>query len=544
MMEYKQKLHSLGITLDKSGKQTCPQCSKQRKNKDDKCLSVTFDNEAVLYNCHHCGWHGAVYYRSKNETTKNYRKPLPPKTSDKLEPLYKYFAKRKISEKTLQNYKVSLNMQKEIIFPYYKDGQLVNVKYRTNKQDGQKTFRQEADTEKTLFGMDLVRNTDTLIWVEGEVDVLSMAECGLSAVSVPQGAGENKLECIENCYEFINNFDTHIIAVDNDVAGDKLKLNLLNRLGKEKCKIVNWKQYKDANEALIHDENLKTFIDNAEDITPDGIVNFLDCYDSIYKYNFENDVDYYDSGWQSFNRLVKIRTGRLMVISGYPSRGKSTFVRNLQINLTKNHDWKHLIASFEDDKETSYNALLEMHKEQPIWDIVRNGDVFGETYYYIADHFLHFDIEKMWTVDEICERTEWAVKKYGIKCLTIDPYNRLKNDYKDREDKYIGSILAKLCMLAKKLDILIIFVAHPKKPDGEKIPNMFSISGSADWYNMTDYGIIVHRERLGKDRDSKLSDFPTIFVEKVKNFNLGNPSGGLINLHYVSKKRILVDECA
>lgn len=540
-MEYRQKLNDLGIKLTHSGKQTCPICSETRKNKTDPCLSVTFSDEAVLYNCHNCDFHGAVYYRNKHETIKNYKKPEQPKTTGELKPLYDYFSKRGISSGTLKKYGVSLNEKKEIILPYYKNGELVNVKYRTDLSANKKGFRQESNTEKTLFGMDLIRDVDTLIWVEGEIDVLSLAENGIHSVSVPQGASEDKLECIENCFQFINEFKTHIIAVDNDATGDKLKLNLLNRLGKEKCKIVNWKQYKDANEALVDNQDLYQFIDSAEDIAPEGIINFADCYDLIYKYNFEKDVEFYNSGWPSFNRLVKVRTGRLMVVTGYPSRGKSTWVRNLQMNLTKNHGWKHLIASFEDDKETTYNTLLEMYLERPIWDLVKDEQVFGEPFYYIADHFLTFDVEKMWNVDEICERAELAAKKYGIKCLTIDPYNRLKNDYKDREDKYIGNILAKLSMLAKKLDILIIFVAHPKKPDGEKHPNMYSISGSADWYNMTDYGIIIHRDRL---ENGKLSDRPLIFVQKVKNFNLGNPSGGSTNLLYNSNKRILIDECA
>ena len=30
-MEYRDKLNELGITLRKSGKQTCPKCSKTRK---------------------------------------------------------------------------------------------------------------------------------------------------------------------------------------------------------------------------------------------------------------------------------------------------------------------------------------------------------------------------------------------------------------------------------------------------------------------------------------------------------------------------------
>ena len=66
---------------------------------------------------------------------------------------------------------------------------------------------------------------------------------------------------------------------------------------------------------------------------------------------------------------------------------------------------------------------------------------------------------------------------------------------------------------------------------------MYSISGSGDWYNMADYGIIIHRDR--QQSDGKLSNMPTVFVEKVKNYFLGTPSGGTLTLRYNIDKRIL-----
>lgn len=537
-MEYQDKLKKLGITLTKSGKQTCPNCSHTRKNKDDKCLSVTYTDSAVLYNCHNgCGFEGVVYYRSKYEKKRNYRKPEEPKRTAKTEPLINYFTKRGISEKTLIEYNIGLNDKKEIIFPYYKNGELVNVKYRTNLGNGKKIFRQEKDTESTLFGMDNVKDTDTLIWVEGEMDVLALAETGIYSVSVPQGAGEKKLDCIENCFEFIDQFSEHIIAVDNDANGDILKQTLLDRLGKLNCKIVDWKQYKDANEALINGDNPKIFIDDAQALSPNGVLEFSDNIDKICDYIYGDDDNFYSTGWEDLDKLVKLRTGYLMIVTGYPSRGKSTFVDNLLINLSETYDLRHLVASFESTIPTRYCSLAEMHSKQRFLKLKENNTIIEDNFDFINDHFYNFDIERLWNIDDICTETELAVKRYGIKTLVIDPYNRLDNKFNNgREDLYIGQMLAKLSMLAKKLDILVIFVAHPKKPDGEKCPNLYSISGSSDWYNMADYGIVIHRDR---EQNGKLSNRPLVFVEKVKNFFLGKPSGGELSLLYDPTERIL-----
>lgn len=540
-MNYRQKLQMLGITLEHSGKQLCPQCSATRHDKNDKCLSVTYDKDLILYNCHHCGWSGAVPYNlyHSDERVKTYTRPKEPRKSDNDLWLISYFNQRKISKNTLDKYGISINENNEIQIPYYKNGELVNVKYRTNLPDGKKTFRQEKDAEKTFFGMDLVDKTKPLIIVEGEMDVLALAEQDIYAVSVPQGGSDTKLECIENCYDFVSSFDDYIIAVDNDTTGDKLKGNLIARLGEENCKIVLWGRYKDANEALIGGENLAEFIDNAKEINPSGILSFNNEFDNIYKGIFEDDKEYFLTGWKSLDKIIKIRLGYLMIVTGYPSRGKSTFVNNLLINLTKQYGFKHLIASFESTVENSYIEILEMYKQKPLSIIKLKREEVFDSFDYISEHFIRFDTNRMWTIDEIIEKTEIMVKKHGIKTLVIDPYNRLKNEFKDREDRYVGQILSKLCMLCKKLGILIIFVAHPKKPDDDELPNMYSISGSGDWYNMADYGIVVHRER--DEISGELLNEPQIAVGKVKNFSLGNPAGGVVRLKYNKDKRILED---
>lgn len=544
--EFYNKVSELGITLKQSGKQICPKCSASRTNKSDKCLSVTYEQDALLYCCHHCGWTGAIpYYEKRGQ--KHYNRPEGFKNRENINPLITYFKKRGISEETIKKYNIGYDEEGYIIFPYYKDEILVNIKKRKNLGNGKKTFIQTKDSEKTFFGMDFVKGQKELIIVEGEMDVLSLAEQGIYAVSVPQGGSDNKLECLANCSkEFLQSFDFYVIAVDNDTVGSGLKENLIQRFPRDKVKIVSWGQYKDANEALMGGEDLHKYIDSAKFLQTDGLISFSDSWDDLYMELFETDNSYYETGWYEFDKIVKIRTGHLMIVTGYPSRGKSTFVDNLLVILAKKYGLKHLIASFESTIGSYYRSLFEMYTEQSFWNIKKDENsiekVLGsEAYEFITDHFMLFDNKQLWDVDSIIERTEIEVMKHGIKTLVIDPYNRLKNDYKDREDKYVGSILAKLCMLAKRLDILVIFVAHPKKPDQEKapMPTMYSISGSGDWYNMADYGIIVHRDR---GMDGKLLNSPTIGIAKVKNFHLGNPSGGTITLKYNANKRILEND--
>lgn len=281
MNDYRNEMSRLGMgAIVRSGKYICPHCSASRKNKHDRSLSVTFEADGVLYKCHNagCDFEGFIPFENRYmpHISKHYAKPARKQEDTDKSRLIRYFAARGISERTLEVYQVA-SKDKFIIFNYFKNGELVNIKTRENLGNGKKAFYQEKDTEKTFYGMDIVpQNEKKLIICEGEIDVLSFYECEMYAVSVPQGAGEKKLECIDNCWDFLQRFDEYIIAVDSDEAGHVLQRHLIQRLGREKCKIADWSKYelrgKDANDFLRVEPNiLKDCIATAEFVPLAGI---------------------------------------------------------------------------------------------------------------------------------------------------------------------------------------------------------------------------------------------------------------------------------
>ena len=105
----------------------------------------------------------AVASKVEKPQTNNFR-PLSPD-------FIKHFAERGISEQTLKRNKVAQEQTwmpggskgPAIAFPYQRDGEVVNVKYRTLD----KSFRQVKGAEKILYGLDDVVGQDTIIIVEG-----------------------------------------------------------------------------------------------------------------------------------------------------------------------------------------------------------------------------------------------------------------------------------------------------------------------------------------------------------------------------------------
>lgn len=549
-MSYRDELSKLGMgSITRTGKYICPRCSGNRKNKHDRSLSVTFQEDGVLYKCHNvgCDLEGFITFENRYapKIIKTYNKPMRKAEDTDKTKLIKYFQLRGISEKTINDYQIGIK-DKFIIFNYFKNGELVNIKTRENLGDGKKTFYQEKDTEKTFYGMDLVPETEKKIIIcEGEIDVLSFYECGLYAISVPQGAGEKKLECIDNCWEFLQRFDEYIIAVDSDAAGKVLEDNLIHRLGKEKCKLVDWTCYdvkgKDANEFLIKEKQIIIdAINNAEFVPLAGITSFKSNEEKILKYFESGFCKGQSTGWEKLDKIFTIKRGYLMIITGIPTRGKSFFTDNLMVNLSKQYCFKHLIVSFENTLENHFSRFYAMFMNKSFSKNISSSQEISEAIRKIDPFFLRLELDRGWGIDDIIMQAEYAVKRYGIDTLLIDPYNRLdRSDMNDREDLYIGDILKKLSLCAKRLNILVMFVAHPKKLSrDEGSPDMYSISGSADWYNMADYGITIHRD---KGTDGKLSSIMQVIVHKVKDITIGDPAGGTIELTYNHQTFVLED---
>ena len=74
-------------------------------------------------------------------------------------------------------------------FPYYNlNSGIVNVKYRSED----KKFKQSPNAKKCLYNYNNIHGEDTIIFVEGEIDVLSLYEIGYTNVTtLPDGAPKN-----------------------------------------------------------------------------------------------------------------------------------------------------------------------------------------------------------------------------------------------------------------------------------------------------------------------------------------------------------------
>ena len=509
----------------------CPLCSANRKPQNRKAKCAMYDWDRGLGTCMNCNEVFQLHtFKRKGGNDKVYTKPKTianPLLSDKV---IKWFESRGISNNTLVKMKITEGKEwmpqtgKEentIQFNYFINNELINIKYR----DGKKNFKLVKGAEKIFYNIDSTIGHDYVVIVEGEIDALSLIEVGIkSVISVPNGAtiSNNNLDYLDSCIDYLDGKEKIIIAVDQDEAGENLKQELIRRLGAEACYTVDFGVHKDANDFLLHNSSAKLndVIKNASPVPIENVITLNDIDDELQEFIHEGFKPGYQIGLDNFDNIFSTYTGQFITVTGVPSSGKSDFVDRMIVGYQQKYGWKTAFASPE-NKPTFLHAHKLMRK---IGNWMPNktdigSDKWNEVANIVNDNFFFIENER-YDLDSVLNKGAQLVKRKGIKCLVIDPYNKIKMNgsanmsIPDATMEYLTRIEA----FAKKFDVLVIVVAHPtkmyKKEDGTiDEPNMYNIKGGGEWYDASYHGLLVHRDYNKKTVKVK--------VLKVKFQNLG-----------------------
>ena len=510
---------------------TCPLCSSDRQPKNQKAQCASYDWERGLGTCHNCNTSFQLHtYQRKGASEKVYIRPDTPtvqKVSTKVED---WFSTRGITQKTLQDLKIGEGpeympqtgkTENVIKFNYFIGDQLINVKYR----DGRKNFKLYKGAEKVFYNINSIIGYDQCVIVEGEMDVLALHEAGIpNSISVPNGAtlNSNNLDYLDACIDYFEDKERIILAVDADEAGQALQQELIRRLGAEVCFLASFDDCKDANEYLLKHgkEKLAECITGARPVPLENVTTFKDIEGEITDFVRNGFKPGFQVGLQNFDDIFSTYTGQFITVTGIPSSGKSDFVDQMVVGYNQNYGWKTAFASPE-NAPTYLHAHKIMRK---VWQGMPSAaDIHGDKWNQIADHvnenFYHIDMER-YTLESVLRKGAELVKRKGIKCLVIDPFNKVRDVDCKTEDinRYTMEYLSKIEIFAKKFDVLVFIVAHPTKmyKDGNgKIeePTMYNIKGGGEWYDASYHGILVHRDYENRTVKAK--------VLKVKFQNLG-----------------------
>ena len=464
----------------------------------------------------------------KKEDDINKKYPYPNRVSQDRTSVEKYLFSRGISKETLDYFDVTSDKYGNILFNYYNEYDVLNFyKARVSRQvqKGDKKIvgikpAENKDTPNilgagshpTLYGMDKVSPSGTLFLVEGELEVLSLHESGFNnVVSVPFGA--NNFSWIEYNYEWLSQFDSVKVWMDNDIAGIKARREIIVRLGNNRCRFIDLPveidgvPVKDPNDILVNfgKEKLIEISRYEKELPIEGVADLFDAED------FDPETwDGIRTGIEEIDDeiIYKFFFGSIVTVTGTPGSGKSTIVNNFFINEPINAGYSVAVFSGEMPAPVLKNWVsvglagrehVKFKQGKGLEKFIRIIEPTAKekikNWSYGKIHVIKDDNNSL---TSILERAEQLVKVNGDKIIILDNLATMSlgetgesNTFQKQKE-----MMNTLKAFAFRYNVLIVLVIHPRKPssgNSAEGAGGFEMSGAGELYNLCHYNFSMRK---------------------------------------------------
>ena len=471
-------------------------------------------------------------------------------------PAVEYMESRGISAAITEKY--GLTTQKDhdniLVFPFFdENGKMQFIKYRKTDFDKKKDRNKEwseKDCKPILFGMDQcdAEKNDTLILTEGQIDSLSVAEAfngNINAVSVPTGC--NGFTWVPYCWDFLSKFKTLIVFGDHE----KDHITLLDEMQKrfkgtvKHVRPEDYQDCKDANE-LLQKHGKQAVVDAVERavIVQNKRIKKL----SEVQAKNMSEVPGINTGIAQLDKLLGgFYYGQLIILTGERGLGKSTLGSQFIVNAIDQGvttfcysgelmDW--MFQSWL-DRQCAGRNYINTTKGPRGEDVHLIDAVALELIHKWYDEFCFIYDNSVVNSDEdenetILDTIETAVKQYGCRMLMIDNLmTAIADDLSSDLYRQQSAFVRKLAEMAKRYDVIILLIVHPRKRTGKTFDND-EVAGSSNITNLAD---VVMNYSLPKDDND---ENPDRILQITKNRLNGRTNYDGIPLWYEEKsKRIL-----
>jgi len=489
-------------------KVSCPTCQADKFRKGDKSIQVNH-NEGYG-KCFRCE---SLTFRKDEDDTLEY-KEVNQKDFKQIKDNTKwleYVKSRGISESTLSKLYVTFDEYWQpaigkkvdnIVFNYYEGSKLVNKKFRSSN----KKFTQTVESKPIFYNINSVIGQDTVYIVEGEFDVLAMVEAGFNnTISVPNGANDND-NYWKNSEKYLKDVKQFIIATDNDEKGEILKDKIAQRLGRYRCKYVEFKG-KDANDDLISGD-LEKSIKNAYSFPVSGTFTAKDLragVNNLYHNGLPDTIYPKHECFGNLKNIFSVMRGQVVLPTGIPSHGKSTFTDWYVLNLIKDYDMKASWYTPEHTPMDLYETeLIQKVLGRNFWkdkegqkrltqEEIDTYDEWANERIYLTDCGENEVPTWTWLLDKFKEQ----MYSFGVDIFVIDAFNKVILP-KGNKIEEINTVLTKLTHFARANNVIIFLIAHPTKMKKTEsgvyeAPTLYDVSGSSDFRNQVHCGYTIYR---------------------------------------------------
>ena len=447
---------------------------------------------------------------------KTYKKPTI-KISPPVDPVIKYLHRRGFTDETIKYFRIGAEDADTVMLPYYRNDELVNVKYRSISD--KKKMRTEKEAEPILFNRDSIQD-ERLVICEGEYDAMALHQYAVEAVSVPMGAGNH--QWIETEWEYLETFETICLCFDNDAAGQMNAREIAKKLGEWRCRLVTLPK-KDANECLVSgiqvDEIIRCFI-NAEELKPDTLTTPMFFAEKVRNLFFQGGLFGVQTPWKKLNDILKgWREGEVTIWSGRNGSGKSTILNQVFLGLAEK-EIKSCIYSGEMPPERYLRWAIIQHQgnEKPSATEIDNTLSWMDSRIYILN------ITSGVQPDKLLSDFEHAARRYNVKHFFVD--SLMKISFKDQDEyRQQQAFMDQLTGFAQKFSVHVHLVAHPRKTEkDDDAPGKVDVKGTGHITDMAHNVIVLQRlSEEKKETIKKKQSTPAdmrLYVKKNREFGI------------------------
>lgn len=493
----------------------CPYC----KNDTDDKNTFAINLETGQFKCLRasCGAHGNMitlakdfnfslgteadeYYRQKRQyrNLSNYPRPIVrPKAIEYLE-------SRGISAAIAEQYNITTQKDHEnvLVFPFFdEDGKMQFIKYRNteySKEAGGNKEWCEKNCKPILFGMDRCNlDNHVLILTEGQIDSLSIAECGIeNAVSVPTGA--KGFTWVPYCWDFLGKFETLIVFGDYENGRITLLEEMRHRFNGtvKHVRPEDYKDCKDANE-LLRKYGKGSIVSAINQAVPVENARIVDLSEVERKSMAE--MESISTGIKQLDmKLGGFFFGQLVILTGERGLGKSTLgsqfcVQAVQQGQTafmysgEMMDW--YVQDWFDRQIAGPAHINKIISERGVDIYMVDGNHLEDIHGWYKGKCYLYDNRIVGEAEEdetLLETAKNAIKQYGCRVLLLDNLmTAMEDDIKNDQYRQQTMFVRKLALMSKQYNVLTFLVVHPRKT-GVGDHRNDDVSGSSNITNLAD----------------------------------------------------------
>jgi len=420
---------------------------------------------------------------------------------------------RRFNPETIKKFKLGFK-DGAIAIPHLRDGECLNVKYRSLNGGEKKYFREEG-YPSILFNLDSARNSGWIVLTEGEFDAMAFYQMGVQSVAAVTGGADCFLD---EWIDPLESFSQIFISWDMDEAGRKGAEKAGDKLGHYRCLNVLL-PLKDANDCLragYTKSEIDQIIAQAKPFQSKLIKTpefYFDQIRDLHSGKFQSKG--IKTGWNAFDSLLGgIRLHELSVLTGETSSGKTTWATNLGYIIANNHH-PVLMASFEMKPMPILRKMIQMEtgshfanlpQERLEWAL---SQISGLPIYFI-------DVYGQIGLDELKGSIYYAKRRYGIECAVLDNLSFFLKYSADHERQAIDQALRDIKAWAMDLGIHVLLIVHPTKLTYDnKVVHLNDLKGSSGLKQIPDNVLSIWRPRGEGDSKSPTGEI-ILYILKVR----------------------------